>query len=142
MPRPPRRPTGRLWPDPGILKVWETRIRARDPQTVCFWAVSLERQRRVLPAIALASGDHQADCPRLARELAPPLVGAALKKLAGQFPKEAKKGGRQLIRWHAEEAYRVCAQAVEWAPELPAADCRAYNGLTFWSLWCGHGCYL
>ena len=62
----------------------------------------------------------------LARELTAPFWRAALAKLASRFPKDAKKGLTSLIRWHFDDAYTCCAQAVEWATDLLLRDLEAH----------------
>ncbi len=58
--------------------------------------------------------------------LARPLVHAALAKLARRFRKDARKGQAHLIRWHVDDAYACCAQAVEWATDLLLRDLGAH----------------
>ncbi len=104
------------------LTAWRTRIQQCDPRTVCYWAVSVELQRRVLPAFAVGSKD----CQGFARELARPLVDQALAKLTRLYPDDAPRGVTALIRARKDAAYAVCAEAVEWAATLYAADVLAH----------------
>ena len=113
-------------PPPAILNAWRTLIEQRDPEAVCFGAICLELHTRVFPGFAPPPEPRaEARAHRrgwaLARELTVPLVRAALVKLASRFPEDAEKGLTSLIRWHVDDAYAYCAQAVEWATRPPAA---------------------
>jgi hypothetical protein len=113
-------------PPPAILNAWRTLIEQRDSEAVCFWAICLELHTRVFPGFAPPPGRADTRVQTrgwtLARELTAPLWRVALAKLASRFPKDAAKGLASLIRWHMDDAYACCAQAVEWATDLLLRD--------------------
>jgi hypothetical protein len=120
----------RVRPDAKVISAWRTLIAAKDPEIVCYSAVSLELQTTVLPAVDYDEGEPSHDLRTLARALADPLVRAALSKLARRFPRDGrapKKWMERLIRYHPDDALAYLTQAVEWTTELLFRDLAAHH---------------